>query len=194
MENATPKIPPKTLKEWEHALAQDAFQATEFYFENILPTVVAYHRQKPDLVPQYELLVSLMGLSPETTVLAVAMVRPQKLIILASENTSKHCDLCRNFLVQHSLLKKHSVQVRFIDPVDHQQLHDKLMVSLKSTKGSRIVDLTGGKKIMSAVAGYVAWSLGLPICYLDSQLYNQTLRRPEPGSETLRVMNPPDRG
>ena len=54
-----------------------------------------------------------------------------------------------------------------------------------------LVDITGGKKIMSAIAGQVAWDLDLPLCYLESPAYNPALRRPDPGSEVLLVFPKP---
>ena len=46
---------------------------------------------------------------------------------------------------------------------------------------------------MSAVAGYAAWRLGVPVCYLESRAYNEQMRRPEPGSEEIFVLEPPVR-
>jgi hypothetical protein len=44
---------------------------------------------------------------------------------------------------------------------------------------------------MSAVAGFAAWSLGLPVCYLESRAYNEQMRRPEPGTEELIILESP---
>ncbi len=193
MLNEQLEIDGNLLAEWEQKHRTDAFAAAEFYFRNILPAVVAHHQQNSGITLPCELLVSLMGLSPETTVLATTFVRPRRLQILASQNSSRYCTQCIDFLVQHELLTRESIGVCIIDPIDHQKLYAVLLDELGRTSGSRLVDLTGGKKIMSAVAGHAAWSLGLPVCYLESRAYNEQTRRPKPGSEELMILNPPKR-
>ncbi len=132
-----------------------------------------------------------MGFSPETTVLATALVRPQRLVIVASSNAERYCEQCIEFLVEHALVAREVISVRMVDPTDHDALFVTLCDALAGTSGRRLVDLTGGKKIMSAVAGYAAWSLGLPVCYLESRAYNEQMRRPEPGSEEIFILEPP---
>ena len=177
--------------EWERLQRTDARAASAFYFQSILPAVITHHQQRVDLSPPCELLVSLMGLSPETTVLAMAMVRPQRLEIIASKNAEHYCEQCIAFLTEHQLITREAISMRMVEPTDHNALFVTLCDALTSTGGRRLLDLTGGKKIMSAVAGYAAWSLGLPVCYLESRAYNEQMRRPEPGSEEIFILEPP---
>lgn len=44
---------------------------------------------------------------------------------------------------------------------------------------------------MSAVAGYAAWRLGVPVCYLESRAYNEQMRRPEPDPRRSSSSNHP---
>jgi hypothetical protein len=55
---------------------------------------------------------------------------------------------------------------------------------------STAIDITGGKKVMSATAALAAWQLDLPLCYIDSD-YDPEMRQPTPGSERLLFLNNP---
>lgn len=186
-----PSINITTRAEWVRLQSTDAGAASAFYFQHILPVVVRHHWQRVPAAASCELLVSLMGLSPETTVLATAFVRPKQLVIVASKNAERYCEQCVAFLTEHTLIARELINVRMVDPTDHDALFMTLSDALAGASGRRLVDLTGGKKIMSAVAGYAAWSLGLPVCYLESRAYNEQMRRPEPGSEELFIFEPP---
>lgn len=177
--------------EWEKLQRTDARSASAFYFRSVLPSVVKHHQQQAAPLPPCELLVSLMGLSPETTVLATAFVRPQRLMIIASRKADHYCEQCTDFLTEHKLIEPEAISARFVEPTDHDALYGALCAALATASGRRLVDLTGGKKIMSAVAGYAAWTLGLPVCYLESSAYNEQMRRPEPGSEQIFILEPP---
>ena len=84
--------------------------------------VVMRHRQnKPPAVP-CELLVSLMGFSPETTVLATTLVQPRQLVVIASKSAGGYCDQCLEFLTEHSLMAREMISVRMVDPTDHDAL------------------------------------------------------------------------
>jgi hypothetical protein len=186
-----PEINAAKRIEWERLQRTEAGAASAFYFQHILPMVVKHHRQQVPAAASCELLVSLMGLSPETTVLATAFVRPQQLVIVASKNAERYSEQCIAFLAEHKLIAREMISVRMVDPTKHDALFVTLCDALASTSGRRLVDLTGGKKIMSAVAGYAAWSLGLSVCYLESRAYNEQMRRPEPGSEEIFILDPP---
>lgn len=187
----TLKVDATLRVEWARLQSTDAGAASAFYFQHILPVVVKHHRKRVPTAASCELLVSLMGLSPETTVLTTAFVRPQQLVIVASKNAERYCEQCIAFLTEHTLIAREMISVRMVDPTNHDALFVTLCDALSSTSGHRLVDLTGGKKIMSAVAGYAAWSLGLPVCYLESRAYNEQMRRPEPGSEEIFILERP---
>ena len=191
MSKRKPEISSTTRDEWERRQRLDAHDASAFYFERILPAVVRHHQQDEVPRPRIELLVSLMGLSPETTAIATAFLKPTRLEIVASHHSLRYCDQCIEFLAANALIRPEMISVRRVDPTDHDELFKALCDALATTTESRLVDVTGGKKVMSAVAGYAAWINGVPICYLESGAYNEQMRRPEPGSETLVILDPP---
>lgn len=185
------EIDSTTRDEWERRQCLDARDASAFYFERILPAVVRHHQQDAAPGPRIELLVSLMGLSPETTVISTAFLKPTRLEIVTSHHSPKYSDQCIEFLTANALMRREVISVRRVDPTDHNELFNALSDALATTTASRLVDVTGGKKVMSAVAGYAAWICGVPICYLESSAYNEQMRRPEPGSETLVILDRP---
>lgn len=191
MTNDFLEIEAATREEWERLQRADAASASAFYFRKILPTVVIHHRQTTPVAVPCDLLVSLMGFSPETTVLTTTLVQPRQLVVIASKSAERYCDQCVEFLTGQSLMAREMISVRMVDPTNHDALFVTLSNALAASSGRRLVDVTGGKKIMSAVAGYAAWSLGLPVCYLESRAYNEQMRRPEPGSEEIIVLEPP---
>lgn len=171
--------------------------ALSFYFENILPLVVtniqerAKHAYAGEPPGQWDSLVSLMGYSPETTVIATAAVRPRKrLIMVTSDNTLPHYDLVLGTLTRMGILKPHQIQHEVITPDDPRQIYDAVTSSIQKTQGNTLVDVTGGKKIMSATAAQAAWELNARLCYIDGD-YDPVLRRPTPGSERLIVLFDP---
>jgi CRISPR-associated protein (TIGR02710 family) len=54
-----------------------------------------------------------------------------------------------------------------------------------------VIDITGGKKIMSAAAALVATQLDLQMCYIDGGRYDSSLRQPVPGTEKLILLPNP---
>lgn len=169
----------------------DAAAASAYYFENILPQVVQHHQELPSAVVPCDLLVSLSGFSPETTVLATTFVRPQRLFVIASQTTEAYGQQSMRFLVKSGLMSAERIEMRIVDPSDPEALFMIFRDILGKAPSNCFVDVTGGKKIMSAVAAHVAWARGLPVCYVESGAYNPEMRRPEPGSERIIVIAPP---
>jgi hypothetical protein len=64
---------------------------------------------------------------------------------------------------------------------------------MRSEDGQRpyvMLDITGGRKVMSAAAALAAWQLNLALCYVEAD-YDPRLRRPLPGSDRLLVLGNP---
>ena len=63
---------------------------------------------------------------------------------------------------------------------------------LKNEDAKVFVDITGGKKIMSASAAQAAWEIDAPLCYIEGD-YDPKMRRPTIGSERLEILKNPSR-
>lgn len=193
MSHKSVHIDASTRAEWQRLQRVDAATASEFYFEHILPQVVQHHQELPSEVAPCDLLVSLSGFSPETTVLATTFMRPRRLVVVASQSTESYSQQSTGFLVKTGLMSADRIETRIVEPSDPEALLANFEDILSNAFGKCVVDVTGGKKIMSAVAAHAAWERGLAVCYVESGAYNPEMRRPEPGSERIVVIAPPAR-
>ncbi len=179
--------------------------AQRHYFAHVLPRVLEVLRQTPShealRSARTHTLVSLMGFSPETTIIAAAIVQPKRLVVLLGQSDAGEAsvessyDDAVDYLKTHKILEPSSIELRRIDSLDPLQMYRVLSRVLRDAPivdndRSAMVDVTGGKKVMSATAAQAAWELDIPLCYTEGT-YDATLRRPKPGSErVLRLPNP----
>ena len=90
---------PKELLDEYHKIKWEVgkAEASEYYFEHLMPIVreafEAVPEHKSIMQRQYSVLFSLMGFSPETTVLATLAVRPQKLVVAYTAVSYTHLTL-----------------------------------------------------------------------------------------------------
>ncbi|MGZ5440290.1 MAG: hypothetical protein ACXW4P_04090 [Thermoanaerobaculia bacterium] len=190
----TDVVEPKLVGEWL-ALLGDSDRALQFYFEHILPTVVHHLEHLPEHATLRargcSILVSTMGFSPETTVIAASVFRPRRLIVIATEMNESVLDMAIHFLERHGIMKFAAVRVEDVDPTNTKQIYDSIRRHIPvGHDGSPIMDVTGGKKIMSATAAVAAWELRIPLCYVEGP-YSRTLRRPMPGTERIILLTNP---
>lgn len=186
-----------------------AEQATRFRLEKMFPEVIKRAREKSMArtpQQQVDLLVSLSGFSPATTILAFELVRPKRLFVISSEGTTGSIDVINDHLVPRRL---RASQFRHkpcdgTDPLAIYLLVKEEVAGLSSpARGLRggggrheagqpsvIIDITGGKKVMSAAAALAAWQLDLRLCYIDSR-YDGEMRQPIPGTEELLILDNP---
>ena len=77
-------------------------QATRFRLEMLFPEVIKRAKANSAATPappEVDLLVSLSGFSPATTILAFELIRPRQLFVISSENTSDSIDVIHEHLV-----------------------------------------------------------------------------------------------
>lgn len=186
---ATPAFMSDRLEPWRSLLAQDRERASELYFEEVLPGLLEYltrldvHRQIPD--SRCETLISLMGLSPETTVIATAVLRPRRVLTIRSRGATSSFDRAAKFMIERGMVTYSGLvhdEVNGADPLD---IYDTICRHIRGHEtDAAVVDVTGGKKVMSASAALAASELGIPLCYIDGH-YDPQLQRPIPGTERL---------
>lgn len=195
-------LPDELIRPWEDLLHQKKMnEAGDYYFERILPVVIERLEANPVhqrlREEEYHTLVSLMGFSPETTVIATAILRPKRLLIIlsGSDKVGKSYDRAVEYLARHKILKFAQIDKRLVDPTDPVCIYEDIRHAIfhgydSATSQHHIFDVTGGKKVMSATAGQVAWEQKLPLCYIEG-VYDEQKRRPVPGTELLiRLPNP----
>lgn len=190
----SPTIPDELLQTWLQLLKNDKKAADDLYFAQLLPLVLnavdrcEAHQAIRDR--QTNILVSLMGFSPETTVISTHTVRPERLLIVLSGNAEASYDRAYDYL--EKLVPRARIHQEYVDPVDPRDIYRKVQgfVARYGSQGRHVFDVTGGKKIMSATAGQVAWELDMPLCYVEGA-YDPVIRRPRPGSEQVLLLENP---
>jgi len=150
-----------------------AEQARRFWLDEMYSDVVEAAKENSASVerPAVDLLVSLSGFSPETTLLAYELLQPKRLLVISSENTRQKINIIYEKL--HGKLSPADIEPRYVDPVDPVEIYDlvKRAIYVKELDGgplTAILDITGGKKVMSAGAALAASQLDLPMCYINS--------------------------
>jgi CRISPR-associated protein (TIGR02710 family) len=168
-------------------------QASRYRIEEMYDDIVAAAlANQTEPIPPVHTLVSLSGFSPETTLLAFEFVRPQQLMIISSENVSEKIDVIYGKL--HGRLKPTQIQFRLCDPADPLGIYDIVKKAVRPQPGQRpvsaIIDITGGKKVMSASAALAASQLNLQMCYVNGE-FDPEMRVAVPGTERLQVLANP---
>lgn len=184
-------IPSTDYNEWCKLLKYDNEKALNYYFKNILPLIVQNitDEQKPPI--SCEILFSLMGFSPETTVLSTVSMKPDELVILTGDNTKQFYNLIMKFFIEYKILEPHQIRLEKIDINDLSQIYSTIVNTVaKLQSGNVFVDITGGKKIMSASAAQAAWEVDASLCYIEGD-YDPVIRRPKIGTEKLILLDNP---
>jgi CRISPR-associated protein (TIGR02710 family) len=171
-------------------------QATEFFLAEMLDDVVARVRaQDPALNRPVDVLISMSGFSPLTTILAYELIRPAKLLVIYSKQANESVDYIGRHVVRPGRLRQQDFNHKWVDPTDPQSVYREVKDVLRSMaedgrKLSAIIDITGGKKVMSAAAALAAWQLNLGLCYLDGD-YDPEFGRVVPGYERPLLLENP---
>jgi len=172
-----------------------AEQATRFWITEMLPASVERARKNSPGVPPptVDVLISLVGFSPETTVFAYELLRPTWLVAIYSEEAGGSIDLIGEALAGRIAISH--FQHRRCSPVKPTDIYSIVKQAVEEHRqgGSAprvIIDITGGKKVMTASAALAASQLDLPMCYIDS-VYDPERRRPVPGSERILIVDNP---
>ena len=165
-------IPQELVDEYMKFRATGIPAAKRFYFESMMPIIrerieaLPEHRSVREI--QFDTLVSMMGFSPETTVLSTLVIRPQKLIVAFTDD-EKSRDSAKpaiDYLLREGILSPFDISYIGIDAFDPKDIYDKMWEKLSGLQNT-ILDITGGTKVMSATAGALAWELNLPISYIN---------------------------
>jgi hypothetical protein len=169
--------------------------ALDLYCEKIIPELL------PDLrvqfknsygnLPQYDGLVSLLGFTPDTVVLAYQFVAPKFFVVLHTHETEH--------LLETVVKYTHVPLGRFF----HEPFTDRPYVAIyhaldaalrRFPQGSRIaIELTGGKKTMGGALAVAAGMLNIDLLYIDYDDYMKEYRKPRPASTYIHLVENPMR-
>lgn len=182
------------VKEWkkmDRSTDDNRKKSSEFYDENIFPTVkkVFIRTYKPK--KKYDGLILTVGLSPQPLILTISAINPERIALLYTPETHRFIQIIQDYTGytdnQSDLLQ--------IDGTDVKGIYDKTWKFARDTWGKFTdiaVDITGGKTSMAAGAALAAAVIPADICYVDSDNYLKEFRMPEPGSEFMRILEGPN--
>ncbi len=163
-------------------------KALESYYSEILPKVIESFesRNKP-----IDILIATTGLSPGPILLSIKYFRPKKVYLLATRKSEEETV---NSIREYSsrLLNFSNINVITLNEND---LLNGIFEQLKRIyqihrEEEIVIDLTGGKKLMSAAAAIAAHYLKIKCSYVNGE-FSQDIRVTKPGSERILEINIP---
>ncbi|WP_307520100.1 TIGR02710 family CRISPR-associated CARF protein [Streptomyces umbrinus] len=173
-------------------------QATRFYLDEMLDEIVERAAQRSNRRPRtpVRLLISLAGFSPITTVLVYRLLKPQRMLVVTSLNAQSSIDVIGEQVIGAGRLRHQDFRHAPVVPTDPLGIYRVVRTELEELEKRdeerpyAVIDITGGRKVMSAAAALAAWQLGLDLCYIDSD-YDPARLRPVPGSDRLLLLDNP---
>jgi CRISPR-associated protein (TIGR02710 family) len=151
----------------------------------------------PAAMPRPRALVSVLGLSWQPVALMAAWCKPQRMLVLGTEESLKLAPADEGVL---SLVARVAGVSR--DTIEHVRVDDPGEADIyravrdflhRSGVAARevFVDPTGGKKSMSASAALAGFLAGAPLVYVDYAEYHGPNRIPIAGTEYPRLVTNP---
>lgn len=169
-----------------------AKEAKDFYYENLFDTVIErFERNNQQVISgsSVDVLISILGFSPEPIVLGAKLLNPKIHIIIH--------DACVSLNEENNrIIGKYLTDYHFVELQDEtfSCIYDTLKEQLSIHPAQHcVINITGGKKSMSASAGIFARDFFCDLIYVDYSKYDPSTRRPEPGSEFLNLVYSPYR-
>jgi hypothetical protein len=178
----------KYTSEWLELSRSGKFkEAQEMYFSKLLPEISEVFAEKhDDILENEELLISILGFSPEPIIMTALSMRPSKHIIVTTGENKKVEEILTSSLEDFNLVR--------LPDESFLSMYKALKEQLVLNNYSRVViDITGGKKSMVASAAIFGKDYGCKIVYVDFSEYLEDLRKPKPGTEILNLVYDPSR-
>jgi hypothetical protein len=171
-------------------------QATLYYLDHLVEECAERARREcPGLPDHVDLLISVTGFSPRTTILAFKVLQPRRLVVIPSENARGSVNTIARYVIGEGGLQQADFSQRPCVPTDPLSIYnvvkDELeLLDRQDGQAVSYIDITGGRKVMSATAALAAWQLDLGLCYLDGE-WDAKLRQAVPGSDRLLLLDNP---
>jgi CRISPR-associated protein (TIGR02710 family) len=177
--------------EQQYGTGSPALQATSYYLDHLLPDVVDRARAASSLPRRpVEVLISLCGFAATPTVITYELLRPRRLVVITSRDAPDSVDLIGKRLVGPDRLRfqdfRH-VAVNASDPLD---MYQSIARELAGEPGHAVIDITGGRKVMSAAAALAAWQLNLGLTYIENE-FDPVTRQLQHGEVRLIALDNP---
>lgn len=177
----------EVIEQWTALSASgEPLVADKFYEEKIFPTVLSRFQASNDIHRSNELLISLLGFSPEPIILTAAAIKPSHHTVVTTEGKIGETEKIERFL-------NDQFSTVTLADTDFLTIYASLKEILHNFPTQNItIDITGGKKSMVAAASIFGKDYGCRVVYVDFTEYIQRLRKPKPGTEKLTIVYDPD--
>lgn len=169
-------------------------EAKKFYAEKIMPQLLV-HLKDTDIVGKQlrenggvDTLFSVLGMTPAPIVITQHLLQPKNHVIFYDKNIKVKDDK----ILAH--LDSNPTYVMFKDEsfgTIYETMKEMLIVS---EGGNMVIDITGGKKSMTAAASIFAKDFDFSIVYVDMSTpgsYIPAIHQTRPGSERLNLVYSP---
>ncbi len=159
--------------------------ADRFYYDKIFDTVIERFCSKYSNSRSDELLVSILGFSPEPIILTARALKPETHLIISSSLKEEIVEILNDYLDSN-------FKMVILEKDNFQIIYKTIKEALSDYPTRNItIDITGGKKSMVAAASIFGKDYGCKIVYVDFAEYLKDLRKPVPGTEYLNVVYNP---
>ncbi|MBO3097849.1 hypothetical protein [Gelidibacter pelagius] len=177
----------KYTEEWLSLARHGNFQLAEkLYFDKLFPEIIdKFQNRFSNLFDEDEVLISILGFSPEPIILTANAVKPIKHYIITTEHKDEVINRVEEFV-------QDEFNLITISDTSFNTIYKSLKEILYQIESPKItIDITGGKKSMVAAAAIFGKDYRCKITYVDFDDYIKELRKPVPGSEVLNVVYDP---
>ena len=162
-------------------------EAEKFYYDKIFDSVIERFCKKYSDNRPGELLVSLLGFSPEPIILTAKALKPETHLIISNPVKNEVIEVINDYLEEDFRLVT-------LEKDDFKTIYKTIKETLSDYPTRNItIDITGGKKSMVAAAAIFGKDYGSKIVYVDFAEYLKDLRKPLPGTEYLNVVYNPSK-
>lgn len=162
--------------------------ADDFFDYELMPLSIKSFLKRQQGTKTYYGMMLTLGTSWQPLALAVALLKPQKLLVMCTQDTLLQFERLKNFLG----LQEQQYKLVIVNRSESEDIYEAMRQFYEkwSVAGDICVDITGGTKAMSSSAAMMGALLGIDIYYVESK-YLPLYRRPEPGSEYIKQLTNP---
>ncbi|MDP7181145.1 MAG: TIGR02710 family CRISPR-associated CARF protein [Candidatus Woesearchaeota archaeon] len=182
---------PDLAKQWAHLMRTGhQAEAKRLGWDTIFPLAEEKFLAQTTVQETYDWLVLPAGLSPEYRVLLIKALRPKKVYFLGTHEFKKYA---LDLIIERTGLKPSEYEVETIEysGMDVADVYQHIQKHLQRFKGKKVaLDLTRGKRIMSAGSAIVGAFFGFDLVYIDEDWLDD-IKRGVPGTERLVVSKNP---
>ena len=162
-------------------------EAEKFYYDKIFDFVIERFCKKHSDNRPRELLVSLLGFSPEPIILTAKALKPETHLIITNPVKNEMIETLNDYLEEDFKLVT-------LENDEFKTIYKTIKETLSDYPTRNItIDITGGKKSMVASAAIFGKDYGSKIVYVDFAEYLKDLRKPLPGTEFLNIVYNPNK-